>query len=128
MHTMYINSVSSVDQICYRVDEVHSVIDGDSVFLAMIDPHATGNYQFDGWLVVSCVRESFVFCGRDGLGAGEDIGGGGGVHVCVLRFLSGSSTCWKHFTTLGECVKLGLKKLGPTVGDTIGPSANTVEA
>ena len=48
MHTMNINYVSSVDQILYREDEVHSVVDGDSVFLAMIDPHATGNYQFDG--------------------------------------------------------------------------------
>lgn len=48
MHIMYINSVSSVDQICYRVDEVHSVIDGDNIILTMIDPHATGNYQFDG--------------------------------------------------------------------------------
>lgn len=48
MHTMHTNSVSSVQQVIYREDEVHSVIDGDSVFLTMIDPHATGNYQFDG--------------------------------------------------------------------------------
>lgn len=48
MHTMNINSVSSVQQVIYRNDEVHSVIDGDNIILAMIDPHPTGNPEFDG--------------------------------------------------------------------------------
>lgn len=48
MHTMNINSVSSVQQVIYREDEVCSVIDGDNIILAMIDPYATGNSEFDG--------------------------------------------------------------------------------
>ena len=48
MQTMNINSVSSVQQVIYRNDEVHSVIDGDNIILAMIDPYPTGNPEFDG--------------------------------------------------------------------------------
>lgn len=48
MHTMNINSVSSVQQVIYRNDEVCSVIDGDNIILAMIDPYVTGNPEFDG--------------------------------------------------------------------------------
>lgn len=48
MDTMNINSVSSVQEIIYREDEVYSVIDDDNIILAMVDPYPTGNSEFDG--------------------------------------------------------------------------------
>ena len=48
MHTMNINSVSSVQQVIYREDEIYSVVDGDRIVMAMIYPYETGNPNFDG--------------------------------------------------------------------------------